>query len=111
MHGRHDGEWSAVRDPWGNLELLTETHRSHPTGNDITHGGNNITGKILSVSYLLKPQAQLLLAVKPESVKIPDGFSDVFLYRATEALQFELEKVQNIKSHQFTNRAMSGFGV
>lgn len=63
----------------------------------ITHGGNNITGKILSVSYLLKPQAQLLLAVKPEQVKIPDGFSDVFLYRATEALQFELEKVQKYK--------------
>ncbi|MEG4036674.1 glycosyltransferase family 39 protein [Microcoleus sp. S36b_A4] len=63
----------------------------------ITHGGNNITGKILSVSYLLKPQVQLLLAVKPEQVKIPDGFSDVFLYRATEALKFELEKVQKYK--------------
>ncbi|MEG4441204.1 glycosyltransferase family 39 protein [Microcoleus sp. AT9_B5] len=63
----------------------------------ITHGGNNITGKILSVSYLLKPQVQLLLAVKPQQVKIPDGFSDVFLYRATEALQFELEKVQKYK--------------
>ncbi|MEG4586347.1 glycosyltransferase family 39 protein [Microcoleus sp. MOSTC5] len=63
----------------------------------ITHGGNNITGKILSVSYLLKPQAQLLLAVKPEQVKIPNGFSDVYLYRATEALQFELEKVQKYK--------------
>ncbi|MEG4004553.1 glycosyltransferase family 39 protein [Microcoleus sp. Pol11C1] len=60
----------------------------------ITHGGNNITGKILSVSYLLKPQVQFLLAVKPEQVTIPDGFSDVFLYRPTEALQFELEKVQ-----------------
>ncbi|MEG4030662.1 MULTISPECIES: glycosyltransferase family 39 protein [unclassified Microcoleus] len=63
----------------------------------ITHGGNNITGKILSVSYLLKPEVQLLLAVKPEQVKIPDGFSDVFLYRATEALKFELEKVQKYK--------------
>ncbi|MEG4418367.1 glycosyltransferase family 39 protein [Microcoleus sp. LAD1_D5] len=63
----------------------------------ISHGGNNITGKILSLSYLLKPQTQLLLAVKPEQVKIPDGFSDVFLYRATEALQFELEKVQKYK--------------
>ncbi|MEG4277036.1 glycosyltransferase family 39 protein [Microcoleus sp. MON1_C1] len=63
----------------------------------ISHGGNNITGKILSVSYLLKPQVQLLLAVKPEQVKISDGFSDVFLYRATEALQCELEKVQKYK--------------
>ncbi|MEG4348823.1 glycosyltransferase family 39 protein [Microcoleus sp. LAD1_D3] len=63
----------------------------------ISHGGNNITGKILSLSYLLKPQTQLLLAVKPEQVKIPDGFSDVFIYRATEALQFELEKVQKYK--------------
>ncbi|MEG4196929.1 glycosyltransferase family 39 protein [Microcoleus sp. Pol12A5] len=60
----------------------------------ISHGGNNITGKILSVSYLLKSQVKLLLAVKPDQVKIPDGFSDVFLYRATEALKFELEKVQ-----------------
>jgi len=56
----------------------------------ICHGGNNITGKIMSISYLLKPQTQLLLAVKPEQVKIPDGFSDVFLYRSTELLQFEL---------------------
>ncbi|MEG4800843.1 glycosyltransferase family 39 protein [Microcoleus sp. ARI1-B5] len=63
----------------------------------ICHGGNNITGKILSVSYLLKPQVELLLAVKPEKVKIPDGFSDVFLYRSTELLQFELEKVQKYK--------------
>jgi uncharacterized membrane protein len=63
----------------------------------ISHGGNNITGKILSVSYLLKPQVQLLLAVKPEQVKIPDGFSDVFLYRSTELLRFELEKVQKYK--------------
>ena len=60
----------------------------------ISHGGNNITGKILSVSYLLKSQVKLLVAVKPDQVKIPDGFSDVFLYRATEALKFELEKVQ-----------------
>ncbi|MEG4578133.1 glycosyltransferase family 39 protein [Microcoleus sp. MON1_C5] len=63
----------------------------------ISHGGNNLTGKILSVSYLLKAQVQLLLAVKPEQVKISDGFSDVFLYRATESLQFELEKVQKYK--------------
>ena len=63
----------------------------------ISHGGNNLTGKILSFSYLLKPEVQLLLAVKPEQIKIPDGFSDVFLYRATETLQFELEKVQKYK--------------
>ncbi|MEG4320455.1 MULTISPECIES: glycosyltransferase family 39 protein [unclassified Microcoleus] len=63
----------------------------------ISQGGNNITGKILSVSYLLKPQVELLLAVKPEQVKIPDGFSDVFLYRSTELLKFELEKVQKYK--------------
>ena len=63
----------------------------------ICHGGNNLTGKILSVSYLLKPQVELLLAVKPEQVKIPDGFSDVFLYRSTEMLRFELEIVQKYK--------------
>jgi uncharacterized membrane protein len=63
----------------------------------ISHGGNNLTGKIMSISYLLKPQTQLLLAVKPEQVKIPDGFSDVFIYRSTKLLQFELEKVQKYK--------------
>ena len=61
----------------------------------VSHGGNNITGKILSLSYLLKPQVQFLLVVKPNLVKIPEGFSDVFLYRATESLLFELEQVQN----------------
>jgi hypothetical protein len=39
----------------------------------------------------------LQLVAKPNLVKIPDGFSDVFLYRATKALQCELEKVQNYK--------------
>jgi uncharacterized membrane protein len=63
----------------------------------ICHGGNNITGKILSISYLLKPEVELLLAVKPEQVKIPEGFSDVFLYRSTELLRFELEQVQKYK--------------
>ncbi|WP_293132282.1 glycosyltransferase family 39 protein [Microcoleus sp. bin38.metabat.b11b12b14.051] len=63
----------------------------------ISHGGNNITGKILSITYLLKPEVELLLAVKPEQVKIPEGFSDVFLYRSTELLRFELEEVQKYK--------------
>lgn len=61
----------------------------------VSHGGNNITGKILSLSYLLEPQVHFLLVVQPNLVKIPEGFSDVFLYRATESLLFELEKVQN----------------
>lgn len=63
----------------------------------ISQGGNNITGKILSLSYLLKPQVQFQLVVKPNLVKIPEGFSDVFLYRATKSLLFELEQVQNYK--------------
>jgi hypothetical protein len=63
----------------------------------ISHGGNNITGKILSLSHLLKPQVQFQLVAKANLVKIPEDFSDVFLYRATESLLFELEKVQNYK--------------
>lgn len=61
----------------------------------ISHGGNNLTGKILSFSYLLKPQVQLQLAIKPNQIKIPDGFSDIFLYRPTEALRSHLEKEHN----------------
>ena len=55
------------------------------------------TDALVTEGYLLKPEVELLLAVKPEQVKIPDGFSYVFLYRSTELLQFELEKVQKYK--------------
>ncbi|HLO47439.1 MAG TPA: hypothetical protein VK211_03335, partial [Kamptonema sp.] len=61
----------------------------------ISHGSNNLTGKILSFSYLLNPPVQLQLAIKPNQIKIPDGFSDIFLYRPTEELRSHLEEEHN----------------
>lgn len=37
-------------------------------------------GSILSLSYLVNSNARFLLIVKPESLKIPNHFSDLFLY-------------------------------
>lgn len=61
----------------------------------ISHGRNNITGNILSLSYLLKPDVKLQLVTHPHLVKIPNDVSDIFLYRPTQALQLELKTKQN----------------
>lgn len=63
----------------------------------ISHGENNLTGTILSLSYLLQPDVQLQLISEPELVTVPEQFSDVFLYRPTEALESELEQELDYK--------------
>ncbi|MEW5859589.1 MAG: hypothetical protein AB1861_19745, partial [Cyanobacteriota bacterium] len=52
--------------------------------------------KILPLSYALDPKVRLQLVVKPNVPQIPDGFSDVFLYRSSKKLKRALQK-QNYK--------------
>ena len=59
----------------------------------IFHGAN--AGELLSMSYLLDPKVRLQLVVEPNIPKIPDNFSDVFVFNPTPALKSGLEKNYN----------------
>ncbi|MEP0859142.1 glycosyltransferase family 39 protein [Trichocoleus sp. DQ-U1] len=50
----------------------------------------------LPLTYALEPKVRLQLVVKPNVPQIPDGFSDVFLYRSSKELRKALQK-QNYK--------------
>ncbi len=50
----------------------------------------------LPLTYALEPKVRLQLVVKPNVPQIPDGFSDVFLYRSSQKLKNAL-KTQNYK--------------
>lgn len=47
---------------------------------------------IVSLSYLLDPKVQFQLVVEPNTPKIPDGFSDVFLVTPSETLRSNIQQ-------------------
>jgi uncharacterized membrane protein len=47
--------------------------------------------RVLSLSYLLKPQAQFQLVLQPKVSKIPDGFDHLFLYQPSIDLRQQIE--------------------
>ncbi|BAY45872.1 hypothetical protein SAMD00079811_34790 [Scytonema sp. HK-05] len=49
-------------------------------------------GDIMSLSHLLKPNVQMQLVTERTLAKIPDGFSDVFLYNPSKKFKSDLEK-------------------
>lgn len=49
-------------------------------------------GDIMSLSHLLKSNVQMQLVTEPNLPKIPDGFSDVFLYNPSKQFKSNLEK-------------------
>jgi hypothetical protein len=54
-------------------------------------------GEILAMSSLLDPKVKLQLVIEPKIPKIPDGFSDVFVYNTSSKIQTELGKKYKIK--------------
>lgn len=50
---------------------------------------------ILSLSHLLDAKVRLQLVTKPDGIKIPEGFSEVFLYHHSLALQNRFNTNQN----------------
>jgi hypothetical protein len=55
---------------------------------------------VVSLSYLLQPKVMFQLVVTPNIPKIPERFSDVFLYSASNTLKSGIEKEQNYKIEQ-----------
>jgi uncharacterized membrane protein len=54
-------------------------------------------GELLSMSYLLNPKVQLQLVSEPNIPKIPDGFSDIFVFNPSKTLKSGLESNYNAK--------------
>ncbi|MGL5807384.1 MAG: glycosyltransferase family 39 protein [Xenococcaceae cyanobacterium] len=51
----------------------------------------NVTGDVMSLSYLLKPQTYWQLFIEPNFPKIPSGYGEVFLYKSSESFRKNLE--------------------
>jgi uncharacterized membrane protein len=52
-------------------------------------------GELLSLSYLLDKKVQLQLVSEPNIPKIPQGFSDIFIFSPSQNLKFGIEKDYN----------------
>ncbi len=73
------------------IHPLLVSQAIHPLSS-VNFFGNN-PGNIISLSYLLEPKVRLLLVVEPNLPKIPDQFSDVFLFaESSKTLRSRLEK-------------------
>lgn len=57
----------------------------------LSASGSEHLGNVLALSHLLEPRARLWLMGDPTAPAVPDGFSDVFLFKPSPALiqQFE----------------------
>ncbi len=62
-------------------------------------------GNVLSLKNFLKPKVQLQLLGERDITKVPDGFSDVFLFCPSQELLDRLEKEQKFKIESFDNNA------
>ena len=54
-------------------------------------------GELLSMSYLLNPKVKLQLVSEPNIPKIPQGFSDVFIFNPSKTLKSGLETTYHYK--------------
>ncbi|HAX80095.1 MAG TPA: dolichyl-phosphate-mannose-protein mannosyltransferase, partial [Cyanobacteria bacterium UBA11372] len=58
---------------------------------------DEIPGRVLAFSHLLKPDVNLQLVVEPNIPKIADNFGNVFLYRPSERWRQGIEQDQSFK--------------
>ncbi len=59
--------------------------------------GNNY-GNVFSLSYLLEPKVRFLLVNSQKIPKIPDGFTDVFLFNPSDIWREQIEKKYKLKT-------------
>ncbi|NKB17167.1 MAG: hypothetical protein HC770_02010 [Pseudanabaena sp. CRU_2_10] len=59
-------------------------------------------GVVMPISYRLQPETKLVLVSDPNSLKIPDRFSDVFVYNPSDRLKAAIEN-QNMTSKTIYN--------
>jgi hypothetical protein len=73
--------------------LINQTHRPLI----ITSYYQSNLGELLSMSYLLNPKVKLQLVSEPNIPKIPQEFSDIFVFNPSKTLKSGLEKLYNYK--------------
>lgn len=77
--------------------IINQSQQPLVVSDDRTRFPFNVVGGVMTLSYRLAPQVKLQLVMEPNIPKIPDGFTDVFLYNPSEALRRGLQKEQNYK--------------
>ncbi|MFE1745205.1 glycosyltransferase family 39 protein [Coleofasciculus sp. H7-2] len=92
---------SSQQEIWWNKTLSQTKYNPQVASiiNQATHPllvSDELLTLILPLSHALDPKVRLQLVVKPDVPQIPDGFSDVFLYRSSQKLKKALKK-QNYK--------------
>jgi uncharacterized membrane protein len=53
--------------------------------------------RLMGLSYLLSPNVKLQLVKELRNIQLSNGFNDIFLFRASEELQRELEQRQHYR--------------
>jgi uncharacterized membrane protein len=59
--------------------------------------GDDSPNAVISLSYLLNPNVSFQLVARPGIPKIPEKFSEVFLYRASDGLRSRIQKEQHYR--------------
>ena len=88
--------WWNKGDGYANLQvarIINQVKRPLLISN---YGGIN-TNNLLSLSYLLEPKVRLKLVVDSKIRKIPNNFSNIFLFNPSKELQKRIETEQKYK--------------
>lgn len=90
---------SSQTDTWDGREDFTiqASRIINQTPQPLVISDGDIVYGLMPLNYRLAPHVRLLLVSQSTVSAIPDGFSDVFLFSASQELHTELEEKQKIK--------------
>ncbi|MEW5858257.1 MAG: glycosyltransferase family 39 protein [Cyanobacteriota bacterium] len=80
--------WNKFMDTYNPQVARIVNQASHP----LVISDTKIPGSVLSLSRLLSPKVQLQLVKEPKKFQTADGFSEVFLFDASDTLRNQLER-------------------
>ncbi|MGJ5633081.1 glycosyltransferase family 39 protein [Nostoc sp. CALU 1950] len=89
--------WWNKRMNYGNTQVAQIINQSNRPLLISDALGNNY-GNIFSLSYLLEPKVRFLLVNNQKTLKIPDGFTDIFLFNPSESRRETIEKKYKLKT-------------
>ncbi|MBD2529303.1 glycosyltransferase family 39 protein [Nostoc flagelliforme FACHB-838] len=82
---------------YGNLQVAQIINQSNRPLLISDALGNNY-GNVFSLSYLLEPKVRFLLVNNQKTPKIPNGFTDVFLFNPSDTWRETIEKKYKLKT-------------
>ncbi|MFW9263996.1 glycosyltransferase family 39 protein [Nostoc sp. CALU 546] len=89
--------WWNKRMNYGNTQVAQIINQSNRPLLISDALGNNY-GNVFSLSYLLEPKVRFLLVNNQKTLKIPDGFTDIFLFNPSESRRETIEKKYKLKT-------------